>query len=61
MLRLLGAGLSNPEIADRLHISRKTAEHHVSSILTKLGLRNRTQAAVHAVGLLGRPTTPNDR
>jgi DNA-binding NarL/FixJ family response regulator len=49
ILRLLGRGKSNKEIAAELQISERTARTHVSSILGKLHLSSRTQAALWAV------------
>ena len=45
--RLIAAGASNPEIAQRLFLSRKTVERHVSNVLRKVGVRNRAELAAH--------------
>jgi RNA polymerase sigma factor (sigma-70 family) len=49
VLRLLGRGLSNKEIAEELVITEGTVKNHVSNIIGKLELRDRTQAAIFAV------------
>ena len=55
VLRLVAQGLSNPEIARRLVISRRTAEHHVQHVYAKIGVASRAGAALFALehGLLG--------
>ena len=53
LLGLLGEGLTNKQIAARMFLAEKTVKNYVSSILAKLGLERRTQAAVLASKLLG--------
>jgi len=56
VLRLLAQGWTNPQIAQRLAISRGTVKMHVQNIIAKLGVSDRTQAAVRAIelGIVGR-------
>ena len=49
VLRLLSRGLSNPEIARRLVVSRRTAEHHVQDIYARIGVSSRAAAALYAM------------
>ena len=49
VIRLVAQGKSNREIAEALVISEKTAKAHVSNILGKLGLEDRTQMAIYAI------------
>ncbi|HEX6538367.1 MAG TPA: AAA family ATPase [Candidatus Dormibacteraeota bacterium] len=53
VLTLLSEGLRNPDIAQRLFLSSKTVDHHVSAILAKLSVRTRREAALRAHELAG--------
>jgi DNA-binding NarL/FixJ family response regulator len=52
ILELIAEGLTNRQIAERLYLAEKTVKNYVSSVLAKLGLERRTQAAVLASKLL---------
>jgi NarL family two-component system response regulator LiaR len=49
VLELMVEGLSNPDIAEELVVSRFTVKNHVSNILSKLGVSSRTEAATLAL------------
>ena len=51
ILRLLSKGYSNPEIAKEVHLARGTVRNYVSAVLQKLGVSDRTQAAIEALRL----------
>jgi len=53
ILELIAEGLTNRQIGERLYLAEKTVKNYVSSLLAKLGLERRTQAAVLAAKLLG--------
>ncbi|GAA1694370.1 response regulator transcription factor [Glycomyces endophyticus] len=53
ILELIGEGLTNRQIAERMHLAEKTVKNYVTRVLAKLGLERRTQAAVLASRLLG--------
>ena len=53
VLELIGEGLTNRQIGERMFLAEKTVKNYVSSLLAKLGLERRTQAAVLATRLLG--------
>jgi two-component system, NarL family, response regulator DevR len=53
VLELIGEGLTNRQIADRMVLSEKTAKNYVSSVLTKLGMQRRAQAAAYVARLTG--------
>jgi DNA-binding NarL/FixJ family response regulator len=58
LLGLIAEGLTNRQIGDRMFLAEKTVKNYVSSILAKLGLERRTQAAVLASRLLGTDPRP---
>ena len=49
VLRLVAQGLSNRKIAERLKINERTVKYHVGTILAKLEVSNRTEAAMYAI------------
>ncbi|MFN8035605.1 MAG: response regulator transcription factor [Acidimicrobiia bacterium] len=55
ILELIAEGLTNRQIAERVHLAEKTVKNYVSNLLAKLGMERRTQAAVYAATLHERP------
>ena len=56
ILELIGEGMTNRQIGEQMHLAEKTVKNYVSSLLAKLGMAHRTQAAVYAARLAERRT-----
>lgn len=54
LLSLLGEGLTNKQIAERMYLAEKTVKNYVSRLLAKLGMERRTQAAIYAARVVDR-------
>ena len=50
VLELIGDGLSNREIGDKLGVAEKTVKNHITSLLSKMGMKRRTQVAAWVAG-----------
>jgi DNA-binding NarL/FixJ family response regulator len=57
ILDLIAEGLTNRQIAERVHLAEKTVKNYVSNLLSKLGMERRTQAAVYAARLRDTPNS----
>jgi DNA-binding NarL/FixJ family response regulator len=53
ILELIGEGLTNRQIGERLFLAEKTVKNYVSALFAKLGMERRTQAATYAVRIFG--------
>ena len=53
ILELIGEGLTNRQIGERMFLAEKTVKNYVSALFAKLGMERRTQAAAYAVRVLG--------
>ena len=60
ILELIADGMTNRQIAERMFLAEKTVKNYVSSLLSKLGMERRTQAAVYGAGLHERPPPAAD-
>ena len=55
ILELVGEGLTNRQIGERMLLAEKTIKNHISALFAKLGMERRTQAAAYAARVFGEP------
>ena len=58
ILELIGEGLTNRQIGERLYLAEKTVKNYVSALFAKLGMERRTQAAAYAAHIFGEQDEP---